>query len=62
MSFEKPLGPNGTVITMALGKAGSRQGRPNQEILAAKVNTLCEKVVQKLLFGKPQKFGNGTKI
>ena len=40
----------------------SRQGRPNQEQVTAKVDTLCENVVQKGASFKIMKIENGTQI
>ena len=55
MIFQKPLGPNGMVITMVSWKPGSRQGRPNQEQITAKLYTLGEKVVRRVPFWKSWK-------
>ena len=48
MNSSKPRGLNGTVIFMYSWKAVSRQGRPNREHIIAKVDTLGEKVVQRM--------------
>ena len=50
MTFKKPVGPNGTEITMVSWKAGSRQGRPAQESSVTKFSFLQKMVSKRYLF------------
>ena len=42
MTFKKPLGPNGTVITMASGKTGRKQTTPPQKLLMQRFDNLVK--------------------
>ena len=62
MTFKKPLGPNGMVITMVLGKAGSRQGRAERESLLIVDTSLHGNCVPKVPFWKSLKIESVTQI
>ena len=60
MTFEKPLGPNGTVITLVSCKAGSLEGQAGRWDYFFFFVCLGEKVVQRVSFKKIQKIENNT--